>query len=264
MKDLTSEIKKVLDAPKEEVDVEKAALLLLKINRNKIMYHNLLRRNAVDKVLYELRKHYNSRMRNHIIKEVPEMEKEVAKVIEGNPAIESDEEVEEKVTKGKREDHEELPDEVKALYLENFNVLRRMRKLHEKLKLMVDNSPCDRYPYLSELLAFDTNLRRNWKLYDSYKQGDDLDAFVQTEQDGASDIKKDSAVDILDEVADPKKISAARKYLSTNKTKLESLEGDKKNELLAKMQERLDYLIATNSGVSDDQLAEFKELGLNV
>ena len=263
MKNLTEEIKKMLDLPKEEVDIEKAALLLLKINRNKIMYHNLVRRNAVDKALYELRKHYDSRMRTHIIKEAPEMETKVAEVIEKTPEINSDEEIDEKVTKGKRDDHEELPDEVKALYLENFNILRRMRKLHEQLKLMVDNSPCDRFPYLSELLAFDTKLRKNWELYDSYKPGDSLDAFTQTEEE-----KKDSEKESEDDgelvPADPKKVSTARKYLSTNKKKAQTLEGDPKKELISKMQERLDYLIRTGSGISDEQLAEYKELGLNV
>lgn len=263
MKNLTDEIKKLLDLPKEDVDIEKAALLLLKINRNKIMYHNLVRRNAVDKALYELRKHYDSRLRTHIIKEAPEMETKVAEVIENTPEIKSDEEIDEKVTKGKRDDHEELPDEVKALYLENFNILRRMRKLHEQLKLMVDNSPCDRFPYLSELLAFDTKLRKNWELYDSYKPGDSLDAFTQTKEE-IKDPEKGSEGDGELEPADPKKVSTARKYLSTNKKKAQTLEGDPKKELISKMQERLDYLIRTGSGISDKQLAEYKELGLNV
>ena len=65
-------------------------------------------------------------------------------------------------------------------------------------------------------------------------------------------------------VADPKLVSAARAYLSRNKAKLETLEGDAKEELLQKMQERYSYLVATDSGVSDEQKAEYKALGLNV
>lgn len=261
MKDLTEEIKKLIELPKEDVRIEDAALLLLKITRNKIMYNNLIRRNAVGKALYELQKHYNSRMRNHEISVVPEMETKAAEIAKNTPEIESEEQIEEKVTKGKRKDHEELPDEVKALYFENFNNLRRMRKLHEQLKLMVDNSPCDRFPFLSELLTLDTKLRKNWELYDSYKTGDSLDAFIQFEE-----TEKKTTKDIKDkiEIVDPKKVSSARKYLSSNKKKVKDFEGEKKDQLLAKMQERLDYLRDTGSGVSDKQLTEYKELGLNV
>ena len=64
--------------------------------------------------------------------------------------------------------------------------------------------------------------------------------------------------------ADPKKVSAARKYLSDNKKKLADLHGEEYDALIAKMQERYDYLIETDAGVSDEQKAAFKELGLNV
>ena len=73
---------------------------------------------------------------------------------------------------GKREDHDALPDEVKAKYVENLSLLQRMRELHLRLRsLSLDNSPCpdsERYPFLKELIALDKKLHANWEAYDHY------------------------------------------------------------------------------------------------
>lgn len=245
MENLTSEIKRIIDLPLEQVDIEKAALLLLRINRNQIMYNNLVRKNMVEKAIYELKKHYEFRMQDEVLKKTAEMEVKVLEVITKNPVLNDEQATKEKTAKGIRADHDQLPDEIKAVYLENQNIFPRMRKLHEQLKLMNNQRPCDRYPYLEELLALDRQHRANWEIYDSHVIG--------------SPVEKEKI-----EVADLKLVSAARKYLSTNKKKLINLEGEAKTELLQKMQERYSYLVATNSGVSDEQKEEYKSLGLNV
>lgn len=253
MEDLTNEIKRILELPLEKVDIDKAALLLLRINRNKIMYSNLIRRRSVEKVLYELRKHYDFRMQNEALKNTAQMEFQVAEVVKKIPELNSSKATEEKVEKGRRQDHDSLPEEIQAYYLENFNILRRMRKLHEQLKLMNDDRPCDRYPYLCELLDLDTQLRGNWHYYDSYVIGTPV-------------VKKETNFENekVPETANPKKVSAARKYLSDNKKKISTLESPEREELIAKMQTRLDYLISSEAGISDTQMNEFKEIGLNV
>lgn len=253
MEDLTKEIKKILELPVEKVDIDKAALLLLRINRNKIMYSNLIRRRSVEKVLYELRKHYDFRMQNEALKKTAQMEIQVAEVVKKIPELNSAKATEEKAEKGKRQDHDSLPEEIQAYYLENFNILRRMRKLHEQLKLMNNDQPCDRYPYLCELLELDAQLRGNWHYYDSYVIGTPI---VKNELNIENDL--------VAEMINPKKVSAARKYLSDNKKKLSTLKGAEREKLIAKMQDRLDYLISTDAGISDAQMNEFKEIGLNV
>ena len=73
---------------------------------------------------------------------------------------------------GKREDHDALPDEVKAKYVENLSLLQRMRELHLRLRsLSLENSTCpdsERYPFLKELIALDKKLHANWEAYDHY------------------------------------------------------------------------------------------------
>ncbi|MDE5843677.1 MAG: hypothetical protein K2H35_08090 [Muribaculaceae bacterium] len=44
--------------------------------------------------------------------------------------------------KGKRVDHDSLPDEIKAKYVENLSLLQRMRELHLRLRspLAIENA----------------------------------------------------------------------------------------------------------------------------
>ena len=74
--------------------------------------------------------------------------------------------------KGKRPDHDSLPDEIKAKFVENLSLLQRMRELHLKLRtLSTEDSPCpdsERYPFLKELITLDKKLHANWEAYDRY------------------------------------------------------------------------------------------------
>ncbi|MDR2085879.1 MAG: hypothetical protein LBP72_01770 [Dysgonamonadaceae bacterium] len=249
MDDLTGEIKNVLDAPNEQVDIEKAALLLLKLNRNRILYESIVRRKNVEKLKYELQKIYNYRMLDDAAKESKTLEKTAVTVVQKTfPKAEKREATE---TKGMRPDHEQLPEEIKAKYTENLNIFPRMRKLHEHLKLMNNALPCDRYPLLKELKELDEQLRRNWDEYDAFA--------VVPPAPPTGDTPPAT-------VPDAKEISAARKYLSDNKAKLAELrqqdDQSKYLALLDKMQQRLDLLLKANAGISDEQLAELTGLGL--
>ena len=74
--------------------------------------------------------------------------------------------------KGKREDHDLLPDEIKVKYVENLSLLQRMRELHLKLRsLSLDTAPCpdsERYPFLKELIELDKKMHANWEEYDHF------------------------------------------------------------------------------------------------
>ena len=74
---------------------------------------------------------------------------------------------------GKRADHDMLPLEVQALYVENLDILRRMREVHLRLRTMTekmkDGEMCqdsDRYPFLKELIELDKKYHSNWETYD--------------------------------------------------------------------------------------------------
>lgn len=73
---------------------------------------------------------------------------------------------------GKRLDHDSLPVEIQALYIENGNIIHKMRELHLQLRqLSKENATCpdsERYPFLKELIALDKTYHKNWQIYDSW------------------------------------------------------------------------------------------------
>ena len=79
---------------------------------------------------------------------------------------------------GKRADHYDLPDEIKALYEDNLHILRAMRALHAQLLLITDEATrsksycinADVYPVVKEILSLDKEYRSNWQKYDEYKK----------------------------------------------------------------------------------------------
>ncbi|MDR1454610.1 MAG: hypothetical protein LBJ01_03065, partial [Tannerella sp.] len=160
MENLTDKIKEILDTPDDRVNVDEAATVLLKINRNQILHRSIIRRDNVEKLKYELKKIYDFRMRDQAVAETAELEKQVAVIVK--ETLPEAGKIEASETKGMRADHEQLPDDIKAKFLENQNIFPRMRKLHEQLKLLGNARACDRYPYLKELTGLDKKLRANW------------------------------------------------------------------------------------------------------
>lgn len=256
MEYLTRKIKEILDTPDEQIDIDYAATILLKVNRNRVLNQSIVRRGNVSKLRYELQKIYDFRFKENALVEVKVLEEKIVPIIkETFPSAEQKEASE---NKGLRADHEQLPDEIKAKYVENQNIFPRMRKLHEQLKLMGDAKPCDRYPYLKELVDLDKQLRENWDVYD---------AFVFPTEPDPNEMQTLPGGNANNIAPDAKKISAARKYLSDNKAKLAELKALEDQtrylDLLSKMQERLTLLIDAEAGISDEQMEELKALGLN-
>ena len=168
----TELIKQWLDTPEAERDYTVGALYLLKLSGNKIMYMNLVanldRRH--DFVEYQLQKYYNFRVQALTHAQVEEMAVQVEKIVAEHIPLAA--EADKQPQKGKRADHDSLPDEIKAKYVENLSLLQRMRELHLRLRsLSLENSTCpdsERYPFLKELIALDKKLHSNWEAYDHY------------------------------------------------------------------------------------------------
>ena len=72
------------------------------------------------------------------------------------------------IRKGKRKDHEFLPDEVAALWDANAKRYKEIKSTFETLKAMEDKEPCDRYEYLKILSDLDKKYRADMLTYDSY------------------------------------------------------------------------------------------------
>lgn len=169
---LTEEIGSWLATPEKDRDWDKGAIFVLKLSGNRILFNNIMR--CIDRrhdvIEYQIKKYYNFRVQDLTHEQVSEMAKQVDDIVKTNIplAVEADE----NRAKGKRPDHDQLPDAVKAFYVENLSILRKMRELHLKLRsTSVNNAPCpdsERFPFLKEIIKLDKQLHDNWKAYDEY------------------------------------------------------------------------------------------------
>lgn len=163
----TLKLKKWLNAPTNERDYKQGALFVLQLTNNRILYNNLMRNIKANKdvIEYQIQKHYNFRVQDLTAQQVKSMQKKVNTIVKDHVEPENK-------RLGKRNDHDALPTDVQALYLENFSILQKMRELHLQLRnLSLDNHPCpdsERYPFLKELIALDKKLHANWNKYDAY------------------------------------------------------------------------------------------------
>ena len=74
---LTSQISDWLNASPKQRSLEDGALLLLRLNANRIMYQMILRNRLAEKLEYELQKHLNIRLHGLTRAEVAKVEKQV-------------------------------------------------------------------------------------------------------------------------------------------------------------------------------------------
>lgn len=168
----TEQIRQWLETHEDERDYAVGALYLLKLSGNQIFYKNIVA--ALDKrhdvIEYQLQKYYNFRVKALTHAQVEEMSAQVEAIVAEHIPLAA--EADKQPQKGKREDHDLLPDEIKAKYVENLSLLQRMRELHLRLRsLSLENATCpdsERYPFLKELIALDKKLHANWEAYDHY------------------------------------------------------------------------------------------------
>ena len=167
----TELIKQWLETPSNQRDYSVGALYLLKLSGNQIMYRNVVAQldRRHDFVDYQIQKYYNFRVQALTHAQVEEMQQQVDMIVAEHISLAAN--ADEHKT-GKRDDHDSLPDEIKAKYVENLSILQRMRELHLKLRsLSLDTSPCpdsERYPFLKELINLDKKMHANWEEYDHF------------------------------------------------------------------------------------------------
>ncbi len=198
--ELTPQIKKWLDTEPSQRNLQRGADLLLRITRNKILYTNITRNIArhAGTIEYHLNKIYKARLNDITHAQVRSMMVEVD-AIAGARGLESPEGSSKRseFQRGKRADHDELPDEIKQLYVDNADILRKMRECHVRLRMITpENSTCpdsDRYPWAKEIIALDTLYRENWNRYDHYVKGTPV-AAVQLVTDARSDSRNAARV----------------------------------------------------------------------
>ena len=172
-------VKAYLEQNPEERNLAEGALLVLQLTNNRIMYQNFMRKPKVfaSRIEYELKKKYQFYLQQLTHDEVKQMAAKVEVIAKENH-LTAEEKEHEEFKKGKRSDHDELPEEIQALYAQNLSILQQMRRVHTQLQLLsVENSTCpdsERYPFLKELISLDKQYHANWQVYDHFKVGDKL------------------------------------------------------------------------------------------
>lgn len=176
---ITEQLTEWLNTPRENRDIPAGAMLLLRLNNNRFLYANILRRpdKFADKLEYELRKHLRIRLDGLTRADVVKLEAQVIpaakKTLASAPAVIStdDELPDAKVATGRRADHDLLPPEVQALWDNNLQLYKTIKNVFEQLKTMENAQPCDRYEYLKILDDADRRYRANLERYDDYVIG---------------------------------------------------------------------------------------------
>lgn len=180
--ELTSQVQAWLDTDPAERDIAAGALLLKRINRNQILYNNIIRNPVAKAPLleYHLQRILKTRLIDITREEVRQMMTQVDAISQQHGL---DRQERTPFQNGKRADHDELPDEVKQLYVDNADIMRRMREAHTRLRMITpQNSTCpdsDRYPFAKAIIEYDRQYRDNWNAYDHYVKGTPLAATVK-------------------------------------------------------------------------------------
>lgn len=172
---LTQRMQDWLETPPANRSIEEGAEIVLKLTGNRFMCQNILRRKDYKMIKYQLKKYLPKRLQEVTHEEVEQMKKEASKIAEEHhldKIRKSPKTQPEEWKKGKREDHDSLPEEIQALYAENLTILHRMRECHlQARKVALATQPCsdcDIYPFVKELIELDKRYHANWQAYDEY------------------------------------------------------------------------------------------------
>lgn len=173
-KTFTDKLQAWLNQSREDRDWDEGALMLLQLTGNKIMYRNLSV-NPEGKANFiegKLQQYLEFRLAELTHEQVKEMQHAVEEIVKEHTEFKSDDNEAKNFKVGKRADHDTLPEEIQALYVENLDLVHRMRELHLKLRTMsTTDSTCadsDRYPFLKEFIKLDKKLHDNWNVYDHF------------------------------------------------------------------------------------------------
>ena len=222
-----------------EDDVRSASLLLLQVypKRYRALYNTINSRGNIlrfaDKVKYELSKHYtylkDEKTREDVVADEKRVIGEMTKFFGEDKPVESTGELH----RGKRSDHDSLPEDIKAIWEENANRYKAMKKLFHTLKGMENAEPCDRYETVKQLKDGYDTYRKRMQEYDTY-----VPKRVEETAETANELAK--------------KVASARAYISKNKDKVLALKADESQaaayaKKLTALKERVNILIEANA-----------------
>ena len=267
-KAFTQDIADWLETPREERDVRKGAELLLRINGNRHIYQLAMIRpeTAHDHVEADLRKFLRIRLDGHTMESVRQMDSELIPKVQNiittrqDESEDAPEETDDTAPahRGKRSDHNELPEEIRAIYERGGELFEKIKQIFTELQQMENAPACDRYEKLKVLKPLVKEYTDGWERYDNYN----------------SDMSQEEAVEAVDEAPEPgnevKRVGAARKFISTHVAKLETLlqaetidEAEVENER-RQIAERMAFIAETGGSFKPDFAQRIHALGVDI
>ena len=259
---------------KSNDDIADGAQLLFRINPRNVAYRRYLQlavqrpKSIVGKIEYELKIHLKYRLDGLTLEQVNRLDREVIpsaeKILSAGQPEDGTETVDSEqpaniLRLGRRQDHDQLPDEIKQLWEDNGKLYKDIKATFEELKSMEDLPSCQRYDKLQLLASMDKRYMSQMEKYDAF---DNTPTKPATPTEPASPKDSESNSSIL----------SARSYISKNTEKLASLlsaaakEGTAEafaaaNKLRESMQERVNILLAADM-VTDKMRSSLLDLGI--
>ena len=267
-KAFTQDIADWLETPREERDVRKGAELLLRINGNRHIYQLAMIRpeTAHNHVEADLKKFLQIRLDGHTMESVRQMDSELIPKVQNiittrqDESEDAPEETDDTAPahRGKRSDHNELPEEIRAIYERCGALFEKIKQIFTELQQMENAPACDRYEKLKVLKPLVKEYTDGWERYDNYN----------------SDMSQEEAVEAVDEAPEPgnevKRVGAARKFISTHVAKLETLlqaetidEAEVENER-RQIAERMAFVAETGGSFKPDFAQRINSLGVDI
>ena len=261
----TEKLKKWFDCEHTDANIREGALLLLQMNNNRHLYQliNFDPQGKLELLKYELQKHLNYRIEGMTIDDVRNYDKAVTPVLQ--TAVDKTSEADKIakqlaphlpvvdsenldsivpsaiVAKGKRADHDQLPENIQAIWDNNCALWKKIKEHFEACKAY--DMSCDRYEGLH---AADEDFKRMLltlkEEYYAYKQAE---AAITSKQ-----------------------IGNARSYITKNLDQLiglmEAGNTDKAAALRAKVNERVQLLLTAKAEITADTIAKLQQAGINM
>lgn len=269
-KEFTESLKRWLETPREERDVREGAELLLRINGNRHIYNLAMNRPeaAHDHVEYDLKKFLQIRLDGHTMESIREMESELLPKVrslipppeeETESEFAEDDIVEETPTapnvhRGRRPDHDELPEHIRAIYDRGGELYEKIRRTFTELQDLEKAPPCDRYEKIKILEGLYEEYIAGWDEYDAY---------------GTADEGEDTT-EPADQGNEAKRVAAARKFISTHVAKLEQLlkaeepAPDEIEEERRQITERINLIVETDGSFKPDFAQRLRDIGVEM
>ena len=282
----TEKLKKWFDCEHTDANIREGALLLLQMNNNRHLYQliNFDPQGKLELLKYELQKHLNYRIEGMTIDDVRNYDKAVTPVLQTAvdktseadkiakqlaphlPVVESenlDSIVPSAiVAKGKRTDHDQLPENIQAIWDNNCTLWKKIKEHFEACKAY--DMSCDRYEGLH---AADEDFKRMLltlkEEYYAYKQAMDVYDHAQP-----GDAEKQPAEEQPEAAITSKQIGNARSYITKNLDQLigltEAGNTDKADALRAKVNERVQLLVTAKAEITADTIAKLQQAGITM